>query len=101
MLETLIRDVRHSVRVIFRSPAFAVAAVAALALGIGVNTAVFSVVNAVLLRPLAFPQAERIVFLMSTSPQGSGPGASPAKFQHFRQQDAVVEAVSAYNTGVV
>jgi putative ABC transport system permease protein len=101
MLETLLSDVRHSFRTFSRSPAFLLAAVAALALGIGVNTAIFSVVNAVLLRPLPFPQADRMVFFMNTSPQGSGTAASPAKFQHYRQQDAVVEAVSAFSTGVV
>ena len=52
-----------------QSPAFALAAVAALTLGIAVNTAIFSVVNAVLLRPLPFPNADRIVFFMSTAPQ--------------------------------
>ena len=101
MPETLLRDVRHALRVFSQSPAYALAAVAALTLGIGVNTAVFSVVNAVLLRPLAFPQADRLVFFMSTSPEGSGTYASPAKFQHYRQQDAVTEAVAAFNTGVV
>ena len=101
MLDTLLRDVRHAVRIFSQSPAFALAAVAALTLGIGVNTAIFSVVNAVLLRPLAFPRAEELVFFMSTSPEGSGTYASPAKFQHFRQQDQVAEAVSAFNTGVV
>ena len=101
MPEILLRDVRHAFRIFSQSPAFALAAVAALTLGIGVNTAIFSVVNAVLLRPLAFPQADRLVFFMSTSPQGSGTYASPAKFQHYRQQDAVTEAVSAFNTGVV
>ena len=60
---------------------------AALTLGIAVNTAIFSVVNAVLLRPLPFPQADRIVFYMSTGPNGPGfPAASPAKFAHFQQQ---------------
>ena len=101
MPETLLRDVKHALRIFSQSPAFALAAVAALTLGIGVNTAIFSVVNAVLLRPLAFPQADRMLFFMSTSPQGSWPGASPAKFQHYRQQGAVTEAVSAFNTGVV
>ena len=99
--ESLLRDVRHALRIFSHSPAFALAAVAALALGIGVNTAVFSIVNAVLLRPLAFPQADRLVFFMSTSPQGAGTNASPAKFQHFQQQDAVTEGVSAFNTGVL
>jgi predicted permease len=101
MSETLLRDVKHALRIFWQSPAFALAAVAALALGIGVNTAIFSVVNAVLLRPLAFPQADRLVYFMSTSPQGSGTYASPAKFAHYRQQDQVTEAVSAFNTGVV
>jgi len=72
MLETLLRDTRRALRIFSRRPAFALAAVAALALGIGVNTAIFSVVNAVLLRPLPFPDADRLVFLMSTSPQGCG-----------------------------
>jgi putative ABC transport system permease protein len=101
MPDALIRDVRHALRSLTRSPAFTLTAVAALALGIGVNTAIFSVVNAVLLRPLAFPHADRLVFFMSTSPQGSGTFASPAKFEHYREQNAVVEAVSAFNTGVI
>jgi predicted permease len=84
-----------------QSPAFTLAAVAALTLGIGVNTAIFSVVNAVLLRPMSFPDADRIVVFMNTSPRGSGDGASPAKFMHYRQQSSVVQDVSAYNNGIV
>ena len=99
MLDTLLRDMQHALRMFVQSPAFALAAVAALTLGIAVNTAIFSVVNAVLLRPLPFPDADRIVFFMNVSPQGSGPAASPAKFQHYREQTQVVEAVSAFNHG--
>jgi putative ABC transport system permease protein len=101
MLETMLDDIRHSLRALSHSPAFALAAVAALALGIGVNSAIFSVVDAVLLRPLSFPQADRLVFFMTSGPDGSSTGASPAKFQHYRQQDAVVEAASAFSTSVV
>ena len=86
-----------------QSPAFTLAAVAALTLGIGANTAIFSVVNAVLLRPVAFPDADRLVIFLNTSPQNpaGGSGASPAKFQHWRAQDTVVQDVSVFRTGVL
>jgi predicted permease len=99
MFDTLFRDVKHALRMFVQSPAFALAAVAALTLGIAVNTAIFSVVNAVLLRPLPFPDADRIVFYMSTGPNGPGfPGASPAKFAHFQQQTQVTELASAFSS---
>lgn len=62
-MEELWRDVRFSARTLAKAPAFTLIAVATLALGIGVNTAIFSVINAILLRPLPYPQAERLVFL--------------------------------------
>ncbi len=101
MAETLLQDLRHSLRMFVQSPAFTLAAVAALTLGIGANTAIFSVVNAVLLKPVSFPDPDRIVVFMNSSPQGTGPAASPAKFQHYREQSAVVDDVSAYRLGVV
>ena len=101
MFEAFVKDLRHSFRMFVQSPAFTLAAVAALTLGIGANTAIFSVVNAVLLKPLAFPDPDRIVIFMTTSPQGQGAAASPAKFQHFREQREVVQDVAAYRTGVV
>jgi predicted permease len=84
-----------------QSPAFTGAAVAALTLGIGANTAIFSVVNAVLLRPVPFPDPDRLVLFLNTSPQGGGPGASPAKFQHWRALDSVVQDVSVFRTGIM
>ena len=100
--ETLIKDFKHSLRMFAVSPAFTLAAIAALTLGIGVNTAIFSVVNAVLLRPVLFPDPDRLIVFMNTSAEGpGGPAASPAKFQHYREQTSVVQDVSVYRTGVV
>src|SRR6185437_12882440 len=87
-MEAFLKDILHSVRMFRRSPAFTVAAVAALALGIGANTAIFSVVNAVLLKPLTYPDPDRIVQFLLTSPQGSGPGASVTKFNIWKDRDA-------------
>ena len=103
MLDTLFRDIRHALRMFSQSPAFALAAVAALTLGIAVNTAIFSVVNAVLLRPLPYPGADRIVFFTSTSPNNPAgfPAASPAKFQHFREQAEVTEHTAAFNAALM
>ncbi len=70
-LETLLQDVRHGVRTMLRTPTFAVIAIVVLALGIGANTAIFSVVDAVLLRPLAYRDPGRLV----TDPdEWRGPG---------------------------
>lgn len=101
-IDTLLKDLKQSLRMFAQSPAFTLAAVAALTLGIGVNTAIFSVVNAVLLRPMTVPDPDRLVLFTTVSSQGgSGTAASPAKFQHFRQQTGVVQDVAAFSTGVV
>src|SRR5215470_10614058 len=104
-METFLQDVKHSVRLFLKSPGFTITAVAALALGIAANTAIFSVVNAVLLKPLPVADPDRFVMLMLTivtdkGESRSGPGASPAKFQHWRAQSAVLQDVSAFRTGV-
>jgi predicted permease len=100
-MEKLLQDLKHSLRAFRQSPGFTCAAVLALALGIGTNTAIFSVVNSVLLKPAPFPDPDRLVLFENTSPQGSGTGASPAKFQHWREQTTVVQDVAAFATGVV
>jgi len=99
--ETFLKDLIQSLRMFRQNPAFTLAAVAAMTLGIGANTAIFSVVNAVLLRPVDLPDPDRIVVFMNVSPQGTGPAASPAKFEHYRAQSAVVSDVTAFTSGVV
>src|SRR3989442_8667638 len=96
---TFFQDLKHSVRMFGQSKAFTATAVAALALGIGANTAIFSIVNAVLLKPVPFPEPDRLVMFMNTAPGGQGPAASPAKFQHWQSQSTVQDA-AAFRTGI-
>src|SRR5512141_444552 len=98
-METFLRDLRQSVRMFVKTPAFTLAALAALTLGIGANTAIFSVVNAVMLKPVALPDPDRIVIFMNSSPQGAGPAASPAKLMHYSQPWSLLLVVSAFSTG--
>jgi predicted permease len=100
-MDALRNDLRYTLRTLVKAPAFTLAAIAALTLGIGANTAIFSVVNAVLLRPVPAPDPDRLLFFMNASPQGSDPAASPAKFVHWREQTAVVQDVSALRGNIV
>jgi len=100
-MDSFLRDLKHSLRMFRRSPGFTLAAVAALTLGIGTNTAIFTVVNAVLLKPIPFPDPNRLVFFMNVSPQGSGQAASPAKFAFWHRQTAVVQDAAAFRNGIV
>jgi len=83
-LEELGRDVGHGVRMLRKNPGFAVVAVLTLALGISANTAIFSVVSAVLLRPLPYPDAERLVMAWTLAP-GEGFSRSPTAPPDFRE----------------
>jgi putative ABC transport system permease protein len=98
-MQDLLKDVRHSLRLFSQNPGFTIAAVAALALGIGANTAIFSVVNTVLLKPLTYPDPNRIVQFLLTSPEGSGAAASVPKFASWTEQTAIFQDVSAYDFG--
>lgn len=98
---SLWQDVKQSVRMFLQAPGFTITAVLALALGVGANTAIFSVINRVLLKPMPYPDPDRFVFFMNISPQGSGTGASPAKFNFWRAQSQSVEYAAAWRFGVV
>ncbi len=98
------QDIRYGWRALRKSPGFTAVAVLVLALGIGANTAIFSVVNAVLLRPLPFDQPDRLVQLYHVPPQTSFPGiplfaVSPANFLDWRSQAQGFEGMSAYGFG--
>ena len=103
MLENLIRDLRHAARGLAKNPGFTLAAIVVLGLGIGANTAIFSVVNAVVLRPLPFPEADRIVRLWHTPPlQFTGQPVfplSPANFIDWKAQSQVFERAAVYRIG--
>jgi putative ABC transport system permease protein len=90
---------KHAVRMFRANPGFTFAAIAALALGIGVNTAIFTVVDTVLLKPLTYPDADRIVQFLLTSPEGNGAAASIPKFFLWQQQTSAFQDVAAYDFG--
>ena len=91
------KDLKHSARMFLKTPGFTLVVIAALALGIGTNTAIFSVVNTVLLKPLAFPDPERIVVFQNLFKQGGrSQGASPNEYNFWRQQTEAFQDVSAY-----
>ncbi len=98
LMRDLWNDVKHALHLFIKSPGFTIAAVSALALGIGANTAIFTVVNAVLLKPLSYPDADRIVEFLLTSPRGQRmPIASIPKFQNWQRQTSVFKDVAAYD----
>src|SRR5271155_4933994 len=90
---------KHAVRMFRANPGFTFAAIAALALGIGINTAIFTVVDTVLLKPLTYPDADRMVRFLITSPDGNGTGASIPDFLTWEQQTSVFQDVAAYDFG--
>jgi putative ABC transport system permease protein len=100
--EMLAQDLRHTARTLNHAQGFAITAVLVTALGVGANTAAFSVADFVLLRPLPYPQADRLVKLWEGSADGSGYNElSPADFHDWRGMNTTFQAMGAYTDGAM
>jgi putative ABC transport system permease protein len=94
-MSTLMHDLRHAVRCLLKSPGFTIVAVLTLAIGIGANTAIFSVVNAVLLKPLPLPEPDRLVRVYELD-EGRPWTVSPPNFVDLRRESSAFEEMAAY-----
>ena len=95
-MRTLFADLRYAFRVVSRTPSFAAAVISVLAIGIGANTAIFSIVNAVLLRPLPFEEPERLVRIFTHSGDGEPFEVSPGKFYSWQRDARSFEGMAMY-----
>ena len=98
-LEIFWQDLRYGMRMLLKNPGFTTIAVLTLALGIGANTAIFSVVYATLLRPLPYPESERLVWVSERAPNFSVMAISYPDFADWRAQQTVFEEIGVYNRG--
>src|SRR5215470_6499614 len=92
----LLRDLRYGARMLLKKPGFTLTAVITLALGVGATTAIFTIVNAVLLRPLPYPEADRLVYVGQTY-RGEFSGSGEPKFLFWREQSQSFEAMACYS----
>jgi putative ABC transport system permease protein len=97
-MQTILQDVRYAVRQLRKSPGFALTAILTLALGIGVNTAIFSTMDAVILRPLAVPDLHRVVTLADQRNGGGYEQVTLGNYEDWKRQSRSFEALAVYTT---
>src|SRR5919198_1892198 len=90
------QDIRYAIRMLLKNPGFSLIAIFTLALGMAANTAIFSVVNGVLLKPLPYPEPERLVRVFESSRNFPKFPMSPANFRDYRDQNTVFESFAVY-----
>src|SRR5262245_55487478 len=105
-MRDLLDSATHAIRVLRRNPGFTLSALAVLTMGIGANTAIFGVVNAVLLKPLPFPDSDSIVTVFHVPPPAAFPGikrfsVSTANYLDWRKQNDVFESISTFGARVL
>src|SRR5215208_1536387 len=97
-MQTLFQDLRYSIRTLLKHKGFTLIAVLTLALGIGANTAMFSVLNTYLFRALPYPDSDRLVRVFRTSPHSQSWPHSPGNFFALHDQNSVFESMAAFNS---
>ena len=95
-MSTLLQDVRYGLRMLANNPSFTAVAVVTLALGIGANTAIFSVVYGVLLRPLPYPKPQQIVEIREVSAKGNPMNFTDPNFEDLRSQNRSLQGMAEY-----
>src|SRR5881296_3005092 len=96
MMEGLWQDLRYGIRMLWKHPGFTAVAVLTLALGIGANTAIFSMINSVLIKSLPYPNAEQLVRVWETLPSGGRGSVSAGAFKDWRAQSAKFAHLALY-----
>ncbi len=91
------RDLRYACRLLLKSPGFTAVAALTLALGIGANTAIFTLINSVLLRPLPYPESERLLLAQRRFPRGTAPTISIPRFDYWRRNNRVFKHLAAFD----